>query len=450
MNIRTHELLMALLLAACSGGSSGAIDVGADHDHQHEEAPPATNRVDVPPSVRRNLGLSFTPVEVRVVEDTLRIPGAFELAPHARREYRTLLPARIELLVEQYQVVTPGMPLFRYQSPMWPELLHEILTGEQAMATAEAEIALAAAREAEGAQLAADLEHRIQQLAALEQRRADLEQELVTLRSALPRLRAERVLAETRLENARSTREHALHRASAAVGLSEESLLEDVPHGDGFRPRYATLDWIEVHASDPGQVEAIAVSSGAFVEEASPVLQTVDTTKIRFRALALQADLERLEGARGVRVAPASVDGPALEARLSIALEAHPEERTIEVLAQVSEAASWARAGVTAFLEVVVAGGGRKSFAVPAQAVVQDGLTKVFFRRDPQDPDKVIRTEADLGVSDGAWVVLESGVGPGDEVVLEGVYELKLATQQGGGPQAGGHFHADGSFHEDH
>jgi hypothetical protein len=38
----------------------------------------------------------------------------------------------------------------------------------------------------------------------------------------------------------------------------------------------------------------------------------------------------------------------------------------------------------------------------------------------------------------------------GDEVVLAGAYELKLATQQAGTTQAGGHFHADGSFHDEH
>jgi hypothetical protein len=38
----------------------------------------------------------------------------------------------------------------------------------------------------------------------------------------------------------------------------------------------------------------------------------------------------------------------------------------------------------------------------------------------------------------------------GDEVVLSGAYELKLAMQQSGAAQAGGHFHADGSFHGDH
>ena len=81
---------------------------------------------------------------------------------------------------------------------------------------------------------------------------------------------------------------------------------------------------------------------------------------------------------------------------------------------------------------------------------MQDGLVHVLFRRDPRDPDKVIRLEADLGTDDGRWVVLKSGVALGDEVVLDGAYEIKLASQQNGTVQKGGHFHADGTFHADH
>ena len=135
---------------------------------------------------------------------------------------------------------------------------------------------------------------------------------------------------------------------------------------------------------------------------------------------------------------------------MTVGLEAHPEERTVTLIATPEESADWIRPGVSAFLEIVVAGTERPALAVPRSAVVQDGLTHVVFRRDPADPNRVIRVEADLGVSDGLWVVLQSGVMRGDEVVLDGAYELKLATQQGGASQQGGHFHADGSFHGDH
>jgi hypothetical protein len=66
--------------------------------------------------------------------------------------------------------------------------------------------------------------------------------------------------------------------------------------------------------------------------------------------------------------------------------------------------------------------------AIPMSCVVKDGLKMIYFRRDPKYPNEVIRIDADLGVSDGRWVVVQSGVKEGDEVVLEGAYELMLAS----------------------
>ncbi len=75
----------------------------------------------------------------------------------------------------------------------------------------------------------------------------------------------------------------------------------------------------------------------------------------------------------------------------------------------------------------------------------------MFFRRDPKDPDRAIRVIADLGVDDGRWVVVNSGVRLGDEIVLNGAYELQLAmAQASGSAPRGGHVHPDGSFHADH
>ncbi|HKX45131.1 MAG TPA: hypothetical protein VJP77_00305, partial [Planctomycetota bacterium] len=108
------------------------------------------------------------------------------------------------------------------------------------------------------------------------------------------------------------------------------------------------------------------------------------------------------------------------------------------------------RAGVSAFLEVVVGATTAPELAVPREAVVQDGLRHVLFRRDPADPDQALRIEADLGPSDGRWVVLRSGVMRGDQVVVEGAYELQLAAARDTAPEPGGHVHADGTLHADH
>jgi multidrug efflux pump subunit AcrA (membrane-fusion protein) len=106
----------------------------------------------------------------------------------------------------------------------------------------------------------------------------------------------------------------------------------------------------------------------------------------------------------------------------------------------------WARAGVSAHLEIVLAGAAAEELALPLSAVVRDGAKPVIFRRDPANPDKVIRLDADLGLSDGRWVVIHSVVKEGDEVVLGGNYQLMLATSATAAK--GGHFHSDGTFHE--
>ena len=54
-----------------------------------------------------------------------------------------------------------------------------------------------------------------------------------------------------------------------------------------------------------------------------------------------------------------------------------------------------------------------------------------------------------MGVGDGRWVEINSGISLSDQIVLDGAYELKLASQQSGTSQKGGHFHADGTFHGD-
>ncbi len=130
---------------------------------------------------------------------------------------------------------------------------------------------------------------------------------------------------------------------------------------------------------------------------------------------------------------------------LQIGLAADADERTVDLVVVPEALKPWARAGVSAHLEITLAGG-TEELAIPQSAVVRDGVHGIIFRRDPADPDKVIRMEADLGLSDGRWVVINSGVREGDEIVVGGNYQLMLATS--GSAAKGGHFHPDGTYHE--
>ncbi len=455
--MKTTVLFMTLLamatyaLSGCSPGSQQADSM----QEEEAKADAPTNRIDIPATVRNNLGITFAPVERRRVESTIRVPGAFELRPLARHEYRLTLPGHVELEVNQYQRVETGDVLYRFRSPAWPELLHEIIVGEQAIEAAHASIEVADARITEAERRLAITRERLASLSGAEVRNAQLEAQAAEIEASLPRLRAELRQAETALANAERTREHAMHRASAASGVPESRLDAPVEHEGATVPAYRTIDWIEVRATEPGIVEALALTDGTFAEAPSLVLSTVDPSKVRFRAMALQADLARFAEAPTARIVPPTTPGvPAgegVDASVTLGLEAHPEQRTFTLLATPDAGRPWIRPGVSAFLEVVVDSTGGPALAIPRAAIVKDGIVHVFFRRDPANPNKAIRVEADMGVDDGRWVVINSGISLQDQVVLDGAFELKLATQQSGVMQKGGHFHADGTFHaEDH
>ena len=459
----TVRILTPAVLAAAVVSAGTACDRpgqaadAAQTQPAEPHAPAPTNRVAVPAAVRDNLGVTFAKVERRAVGATLRVPGRFELTPEARREYHVPLAGRVELLVKQYDRVEPGQPLFRVDSPEWHRLRLELGEDEEAVQIAAAGLSVAEHTLAEARQTVEALEKRIAALGEAGVRRAELEADLAARRSSLPRLEAEIKAKQAALHSAEHHRPLAMSAAASPMGVTAGFLAETVESAGGVRvPRWQTIEQIEVRAARAGVVESFALSDGAWAEAAADVLTTIAPEAIRFRAVAQQGDLGDLrDGLPAVVVPPArngaGVPGEPVAGELRIEPVADAEQRTIGLLVTPNGPAPWARPGVSAFMEVTTSDSTAPQTAIPLAAVVQDGLEQVFFRRDPKDPDTVIRTVADLGASDGEWVVAESGVKAGDEVVVAGVYELKLASSnQGGGGAAAagaGHFHADGTWH---
>jgi multidrug efflux pump subunit AcrA (membrane-fusion protein) len=422
--------LAAMIVASASCDSGKKTDEAA----AMEEGEAATNRIDIPATVRSNIGITFAKVERRQVADTLRVPGSFELKPLAKHEYRLLLPGHVRFEIDQFAEVKPGTLLYRFQSPKWLELQSRI---DQAVAGYEQ------------AKLKHDaLDARLAALAKADFKRADLETEASVLHAELSGRKAEldaALTTATNIINAHGPKENA---------LSTEDLLALVQINGNQVPRYRSIGWIDAKAIEPGIVESLAITDGSFVEETTLVITTIDPTQVRFRALGLQSDLAKLRQTPAARIVPHQSGGGNLNdsvpANLTIGLDADPNQRTIPLYANPQESRPWSRPGVSAFLEVVTASTGGPVLAIPRSAVVKDGITHVFFKRDPLNPNKAIRVEADLGLDDGRWVEVKSDLGPNDEVVLQGAYELKLASAQSGTSQKGGHFHADGTYHGKH
>ena len=419
------------------------------HDHNGE------NRIDVPPAVRRNLGITFVRVERRPVRSTVRIAGEFELRPEARREYHVMLPGRIELLVGQYERVEAGRPLFYLDSPEWQKMQNELVAALNAMKRSHADVAVAEATLSEMRKSIEFLDQRIAKLAQAKVRQVELEAELANKRNALPRLEAELESARMEFDAAHSRYDVMLGTASSLTGLPRKELdphVDDHGHMTGRRPPWRDVDHLTIHAEAAGVVDRLPVTNAGWVETGDLVLDTIDPTMLRFHADALQTDINMFADGQSAQIAPppgGSIDlQDTIAGRINVGFQAHPDQRTIPIFLVPQALPRWAKAGVTAFLEVFTDGNETPTLAIPEAAVVRDGLDRVFFKRDPHDANKVIRVVADLGASDNRWVEVRRGVKMGEEIVLGGVYPLMLASSTSGGVQKGGHFHSDGTFHD--
>lgn len=459
-------VITAVTLFACDGATSNEATA-----EEHAEPAAASNRVAIPATVRSNLGISFVTVERRRIEQTLRVPGRFEYMPTARRDYRTMLPGRIELLVEQFEHVDTGRLLYQIDSPAWREHQEKMTEAEAAIARLRTRLSsfgpLRAAHHAHEQKLEEIIAIRHERVTQLESvaavgggRRPELlaardavstaEAELAEVLEKEATLEADEAETLAGLRAAEARFDFLLDSAASILRQTRSALLDK----DGEHPLWRTTQTIGVRAEVSGTVDAIEITNGAWATQESAVLSIVQPNQLRFRASGLQSDLGVLRDGLAARIVPPTptVVGRAvpltqtMPGALSLGLAGDPNDRTLELFVVPDELMPWARPGISAQLEIVTDATASAELAIPLAAVQRDGLSPVIFRRDPSSPNEAIRMEADLGMDDGRWVVVHSGLRDGDEVVLDGAFQLMLATS--GSIQKGGHFHADGTFHE--
>jgi hypothetical protein len=238
------------------------------------------------------------------------------------------------------------------------------------------------------------------------------------------------------------------------LGIDRSTLLAPSSTAKNAAPLWRSITSIQINARKPGIVESIGLTNGAWADERVNVVTVVQPDKLRFHASGLQSDLGVLRDGLAVTIVPPTptASGTAIpmqqvmQGTLSLGLTGDSNKRTIDLYVTPKHLTDWAMPGVTAQLEIVTDTTGSADLAIPLAAVQRDGLTPVIFRRNPNNPNEAIRMEADLGVDDGRWVAVLSGLRDGDEVILDGGFQLMLATS--GSIQKGGHFHSDGTFHD--
>ena len=490
LNITFGIILLLVIITGCDSKPE------KKEKNSQESAQKISNRIDIPASVRENLGITFVKVQKRGVEPIIRVPGRFELLPKARREYRATLAGHVEILVDQYAKVKIGQPLFHLVSPEWFKIqlaLTKVSSNIEQIST-ELEMAQVSLGEQKlkyklkafktsglPSQLAAIEQHanslqstiqvwKKRQLLLLNLRKtgggraselAEVNSQIASLQTGLAKVQEEKSeLVLRQVQNIRTKKNQlqvakiklnlTLAKAANLLQISEAELTKKVTHKSQKIPVWRTLHQLTFVAKTDGVVDAIYTSNGSWAEQSSQIMTTVNMNQIRFRATGYQSDLGVLSNGMRARIVPPQGGqlkiSAALTGKLILGTRANHSQRTLELYLLPTKITKWARPGVSAHLEIITVSNDKPVLAIPSSSVVQDQLEMVFFRRDPSNPDKVIRIVADLGVNDGRWIEVKSGVVKGDEVVLKGVYELML-TGSGKAPK-GGHFHSDGTFHQ--
>lgn len=440
------------------------------HEPHAESAPvEATNRIPIPPEVVSNIGITFVRAERGRLAEWLRVPGSLDLPPDRRSVVRSPARGRVRLEVRIGDVVEDGVVLAIVDTPELRKAQDLVLAASTAADLVAERIAAASQRLEESEALGIEarrvereVERRRDRLRTVASAATDgstfSNRELLEVEEALLEARARTLsVLSQRDDLKRQTRQLEVDLLRARIELDERYVALSVLTGhppdalassSDAGPLWRTIDRVELRSPRAGIVTSVDVTSGEHVAEGAALVAVTDPSTLLFRGFVPESDRTRVSPAASVRL-----DGPGLAESIETTLWSSPPSydpatRRIELSAWVPNPGLKLPPGLSATGLVRVAEGKSEEVLLDRECVVFDGLDAVVFRRDPADPDSVVRTSVELGRRSGGMVEVLAGVLEGDEVVLDGAHQLKQ-TGLGKAPE-GGHFHADGTYHEGH
>lgn len=237
-------------------------------------------------------------------------------------------------------------------------------------------------------------------------------------RERLEALYKQEAVPEKRVSNARS--DEALARAELAG--AERRLGTYRQGGSGG---------IAIRAPISGTVAELTAAPGAFVNEGQALIHIADASRLWLEVRVAESDLGRIGQPGG---ASFSVDGFDKTFDVSDKDGARmvgfgnlidPVSRTAPLLFEFANPDQRLRIGM-AVRASVYSGKAVDAIAVPAGAVVDDGGQSVVYVQ--RGGEAFERRAVQLGVRDGDWIEVRSGVVAGERVVSKGAYQVRLAA----------------------
>lgn len=465
-------IMRTIGIALCVGVLSMALGCSPEPPAQPPEGagPELTNRIPVPPEVITNIGITFATAERGRLHHWLRVSGSLELPDDRRWRITAPVQGRIEMRVRVGESIQEGDTLGTLKSPAIAEIQESLLLAQSRVQNASEDATAARERLAGAEELCADAQ-RLE--AETESRWQRLRQAVRKSESSVPALsgkelvEAEKAYVDSKSSSLESlvrrdelkklSRTLALEQRRAQLEFSQRLLSLSVLTGQSVeslvavadeKPHWQMLTELEIRSPGSGIVLSVPVAAREHVPEGAVLASVADPSTLVFRGFLPESDLTRLTLGAPIRIEAAGAVAPVETSLWDSPPAFDRDTRSILVSAWVPNPSLRIPQGISATAHVLLSEGKNEEVLLQDDCVIFDGLEAVVFLRDPSDPDSVTRTPVELGNRSGGTYEILAGVLDGDEVVLDGAHQLKQ-TGMGKAPE-GGHFHADGTWHEGH
>ncbi len=199
---------------------------------------------------------------------------------------------------------------------------------------------------------------------------------------------------------------------------------------------------VSIRAPISGTLVDIRITAGSFVEQGQPLFHIVDTKRLWLEANIAEADLGRLqnpdsawfqvEGFKNSFSIEAENGGQLIAAGSVV----DASSRTAPLLFEFDNSDKHLRVGMFAQVHVWT-GAARDAVALPVSALVNEAGQEVAYVM--LGGESFERRVLRLGIREGDYVEVKSGIEAGERVVSRGAYLVRLAAAS---PAEAGHGHA--------
>ena len=200
---------------------------------------------------------------------------------------------------------------------------------------------------------------------------------------------------------------------------------------------------VELRAPIAGVITSVRAGVGEPVTADQTLYTILDPSIVWIEARVPESAMGRLESSGAAKNALGQLlDGSDREFSISgengrlvfTGLEVDPQTRTVPLIYEMNNAKAGLRTGQALRLHVETASA-REVLSIPHSALVEESGVFVVFVQVSGETFQ--RREVRLGIRDGAWIEVLSGLSAGERVVTSGAYAVRLAGASNAVPSHG-------------